>query len=234
MAAYPGGELRGQLYRRAREGYGFDLCKEQETSTVEAPGASGTGMVSIDRNHTNVSVHVVYDGLTGPMTASHIHAAGIGTNGSVIADLTPFYVNGGMFVDGAAVDTVLINPIRSGNTYINVHTALHSAGEIRGQIVQENLCTIETGVDPLADILTNVTLSPVPVFDFLQVTVESQESGELSFSVVDISGKIISTQTQDLIQGENVVSVNTEALLPGFYIMMITDGKAGQAYKFVK
>ena len=233
-AAYPAGELRGQLYRRAREGYGFDLCAEQETGAVVAPGASGTGMVSIGRNHDNVSVHVVYDGLTGPMTASHIHRAGIGTNGSVIADLTSFYVNGGMFVDGAAVDTSLINPIRSGQTYINVHTGLHSAGEIRGQIVQENLCTVETGVDPLADIISDVQLSPVPVFDFLNVTIESQIAGKLSFSVVDISGKVISTQSQDLIQGENVIPVNTASLLPGFYIMMITDGKAAQAYKFVK
>lgn len=233
-AAYPGGELRGQLYRNAREGYGFDLCTEQETGVLEAPDASGSGMVSVDRNHTNVSVHVVYDGLTGPMTASHIHRAGIGTNGSVIADLTSFYVNGGMFIDGAAVDTSLINPIRAGETYVNVHTALHSAGEIRGQIVQENLCTIEVGVDPLADILSDVQLSPVPVYDFLNVTIESQMAGELSFSVVDISGKVLSTQTQDLVQGENVVSVNTESLLPGFYLMMITDGKAAQAYKFVK
>jgi Cu/Zn superoxide dismutase len=233
-AAYPGGELRGQLYRNAREGYGFDLCKEQETGVVEAPDASGSGMVSVDRNHTNISVHVVYDGLTGPMTASHIHRAGIGTNGSVIADLTPFYANGGLFVDGAAVDTALINPIRTGETYVNVHTALHSAGEIRGQIVQENLCTIEVGVDPLADIISDVHLSPVPVYDFLNVTIESQMASELSFSVVDISGKILSAQTKDLFQGENVISVNTESLLPGFYIMMIANGKAAQAYKFIK
>ena len=233
-AAYPGGELRGQLYRRAREGYGFDLCKEQEPGVVVAPDASGSGMVSVDRNHTNVSVHVVYDGLTGPMTASHIHRSPIGANGGVIADLTSFYVNGGMFIDGAAVDTSLINSIRSGETYVNIHTSLHSAGEIRGQIVQENLCTIETGVDPLAEIISDVQLSPVPVYDFLNVTVESQVSSELSFSVVDISGKVLSTQTQDLIHGENVVSVNTESLLPGFYIMMITNGKAAQAYKFIK
>ena len=233
-AAFPSGELRGQLYRRAREGYGFDLCKEQETGVVTAPGASGSGMASIDRNHKNLSLHVVYDGLTGPMTASHIHRAPAGTNGSVIADLTTFYANGGMFIDGAPVDTSLLNPIRAGETYVNVHTALHSAGEIRGQIVQENLCLLETSVDPLAEIISGVYLNPVPVFDLLNVNIESQVASELTFNVVDVSGKILSTQSQDLIQGENVVTVNTESLLPGFYIMMITDGNAAQAYKFVK
>jgi Cu/Zn superoxide dismutase len=233
-AAYPGGEIRGQLFRRARDSYGFDLCAEQEVGTVVAPGSSGSGWVSFDRNHSNINLSVVTDGLTGDIAASHIHSAPIGVNGSPIIDLSALFTDGSMFVYGAETDTALINMVRSGNTYINVHTATHPSGEIRGQIVKDFLCSIEVGVDPLADIISDVQLSPVPVVDFLRVAVESQISGRLSFSIADISGKLISTEKFDVAIGENEVTLNTQMLLPGFYVMMISDGKAVQAYKFVK
>jgi Cu/Zn superoxide dismutase len=233
-AAFPGGELRGQMYRRARDGYGFDFCKEQETGTVIAPDATGSGMVSIDRNHQNVSLHVVTDGLTGDLAASHMHEAPIGANGNVIVDLTTLYSNGTLFLDGAETDTALINRIRAGNTYINVHTATHPAGEIRGQIVKDFLCSIETSVDPLEDIISEVTLSPVPVLDELNVAIETHNSTSLLFRIVDVSGTSVSAERYDLIRGDNMVSLNTSSLLPGFYVLMITDGDAAQAYKFVK
>ena len=233
-AAYPGGELRGQMFRRARDGYGFDLCTAQEVGTIVAPDATGTGFVSIGRNHDNISIHVLTDGLTGDLTASHIHEAPIGVNGGVIVDLTAFYNDGVMVIDGAITDTSLINTVRSGNTYINVHTALHGGGELRGQIVKDFLCELETGVRPLEDIISEVTLSPVPVFDILNVTMESQLSTTLQFSIADVAGQLLSTEKINLVSGENTLSLNTTALLPGFYVLVITDGDATQAYKFVK
>lgn len=233
-AAFPGGELRGQMYRRARDGYGFDLCKEQEPGTIEAPNATGSGMVSIDRNHKNISLHVLTDGLTGDLAASHIHEAPIGTNGNVIVDLTSLFSNGTLFLDGAETDTALINRIRAGNTYINVHTAEHPGGEIRGQIVKDFLCSIKTAIDPLEEIIAGVTLSPVPVFDVLNVAIETHTTSTLLFRIVDVSGKSLSADRFDLIRGDNMVSINTSSLLPGFYVLMITDGDAAQAYKFVK
>ncbi len=233
-AAFPGGELRGQLYRNARDAYGFDLCKEQEPGTINAPDASGSGMVSFDRNHSNVNLYVMTDGLTDDLTSSHIHEGPVGTNGDVIVNLTPFYSQGAMFLDGALADTALINTIRSGNTYINVHTTEHPGGEIRGQIVKEFLCTLETGVDPLGDIISEVVLSPVPVLDDLNVSLIVETPGQLSFNIVDVSGKTISFEQHDMRVGENIISVTTSSLLPGFYVLMITNGHAAQAYKFVK
>ncbi|HEY3385345.1 MAG TPA: CHRD domain-containing protein [Saprospiraceae bacterium] len=233
-AAYPGGELRGQMFRRARDGYGFDLCTAQELGTIDAPDASGTGFVSISRNHENISIHVLTDGLTDDLTASHIHEAPIGVNGGVIVDLTAFYNDGVMVINGATTDTALINTIRAGNTYINVHTALHPGGEIRGQIVKDFLCELETGIRPLEDVISEVTLSPVPVVDILNITMQSHLSTSLQFSIADAAGQLISTEKINLVSGENTLSLITNTLLPGFYILVITDGDATQAYKFVK
>lgn len=223
------------MIRRARDGYGFDLCPEQEVGgTVTAPGATGNGWVSVDRNHTNLNLFVVTDGLTGDLTASHIHEAPVGENGGVITDLTALYENNNLLIYGAQADTSLIRRIRSGNTYINIHTDAHPAGEIRGQIVKEFLCSIETSVDPIADIITDVQLHPVPVQDVLQVTMESQTSADLQLRIVDVSGVVWQQRELDVVQGENFITLPTDQLVPGFYLLMITDGKAAKALKFVK
>ncbi|HJW29890.1 MAG TPA: CHRD domain-containing protein, partial [Saprospiraceae bacterium] len=234
-AAYPGGELRGQLFRLARNGYGFDLCPEQETGTINAPNAKGSAAVSIDRLHSNVNINVVADGLTGDLTNSHIHQADIGVNGAVIADLTTFYQGTNhMSLYGATADTSIINPILGGHTYINVHTALHPAGEMRGQIVKDFLCSIETGIDPLSNLLADVQLSPVPVADRLQVTLDMVTASKLQMTIIDLTGRSLYSQSFDAYAGQNMTYLPTENLAPGFYALVLSDGRAAQAYKFVK
>ncbi len=233
-AAFPAGELRGQLFRLARDGYGFDLCTEQETGTINAPGAQGSGLVSIDRLHSNVNISVVADQLTGPLTQSHIHQGDIGMNGGVVADLTAFYQGNAMFLYGANTDTSLINAIRAGKDYINIHTAMNPAGEIRGQIVKDFLCTLETGVDPLADVVADVQLSPVPVVDQLQVSIDMVASSKLQLTVVDLTGRQLSTENVETYAGQNVFYLPTENLVPGFYSVVISNGKVAKAFKFIK
>jgi Cu/Zn superoxide dismutase len=233
-AAFPSGELRGQLFRLARDGYGFDLCSGQETGDVIAPGAQGSGLVSIDRLHTNVNMSVVADQLTGPLTQSHIHQGAIGLNGGVTADLTLFYDENVMTIYGATTDTALINAIRAGRDYVNVHTDLHPAGEIRGQIVKEFLCTLEVGIDPLSALVTDVQLSPVPVIDQLQVTIDMMESAQLRMSIVDLAGRQLYTNSVDASSGQNIFYVPAETLLPGFYSLLISNGEMAKAFKFVK
>jgi len=232
--AYPGGELRGQMFRLARDGYGFDLCPSQEVGTINAPLAQGSGLLSIDRLHSNVNLAVTTTGLTGPITVSHFHLAPIGVNGGVVVDLTPLYTNGAFDVYGIGVDTALVNAIRDSNIYVNVHTSMHPGGEIRGQIVKDNLCSIETDIEPIDEIVGEVKLSPVPVSDFLNVSLELEKRATLSMNIFDLSGKLLTTDQFQLTEGKNEVRMETESLYPGFYLLMITDGNATQAYKFVK
>jgi len=233
-AAFPSGELRGQLFRLSRDGYGFDLCTEQETGTINAPGAQGNGMVSIDRLHSNVNVAVVADQLTGPLTQSHIHQGDIGSNGGVVADLTFFYQGNTMFLYGAGADTSLINAIRGGKDYINIHTDVHPAGEIRGQIVKDFLCTLEVGIDPLTEIAADVQISPVPVVDQLQVNIDMLESSGLNLSVIDMTGRLLSSRSVEAFAGQNSYFIPVEHLLPGFYSLIVSNGKVAKAFKFVK
>ncbi len=61
------GEIRGQVYKLAREGYTFALSGEQEVPAVETMG-SGTGIVSIDRDQRNVHFMFALNDLSGPAT----------------------------------------------------------------------------------------------------------------------------------------------------------------------
>ncbi len=232
--AFPGGEIRGQMFRLARDGYAFDLCPEQEVGGINAPTAVGSGMITIDRLHSNLDIFIGTDGLTGPLTAAHFHQAPIGTNGGVIVDLTAFFTDGFLSGYGFGTDTALVNRLRNGSIYVNVHTAANPGGEIRGQVVKENLCELMTGVDELDDLVQDVLLSPVPVHETLNVAIETYTTAELTMSVMDMSGKLLSTDHFHMTAGKNNVLIETGNLSPGFYILMISNGNAAQAYKFVR
>ncbi|MBW8882211.1 MAG: DUF1800 family protein, partial [Asticcacaulis sp.] len=95
-------------------------------------------------DETTASLRFGYSGLTGPITAEHIHADAYLTNPSmIIFDIdTPATSGDGLQPDGSykwtitSVGTLSAADIRElikeGKAYINLHTAAFPAGEIRG------------------------------------------------------------------------------------------------------
>lgn len=151
---FPGGEVRGQLFRLARDGYGYDLCADQETGDVDAPTATGAGMASIDRHLSNAHVMVVVSGLTGDLTGGHIHQGMMGEDGGVIFNMTDLFSNGGAFTYWSdSFGETEARTIQDGNAYVNIHTELHPGGEIRGQIIKDLICPplalVDCDTDPL-------------------------------------------------------------------------------------
>ncbi|MBC8077514.1 MAG: CHRD domain-containing protein [Chloroflexales bacterium] len=84
---------------------------------------------------------------------AHIHLGPEGSNGPIVAFLRKDRVDGpvkGRYAEGELTAADLIGPlagqplsalveaIEAGNTYTNVHTDAHPAGEIRGQIVERD------------------------------------------------------------------------------------------------
>jgi len=107
-----------------------DLRGSEEAPPV-ATGAWGYGVISVNSDHT-VKGSITVAGLSP--AAAHIHVGGRGTNGPVIVGLVNMGDNVWAVPAGAAISTDQFLAFKAGNLYINVHTAAHKGGEIRGQL----------------------------------------------------------------------------------------------------
>ncbi len=126
-------------------GHGFTA---ELTTGAEVPaptGSDGYGSATANINDDgSVDYEVEYQDLTGAPVAAHIHFGEVGVAGPVMltlahgdspfggtlteADFTP--VEGGPQTYEEGLDA-----IRDGLTYVNIHTEMNGAGEIRGQLL---------------------------------------------------------------------------------------------------
>ncbi|TVR71395.1 MAG: ScyD/ScyE family protein [Sphaerobacteraceae bacterium] len=128
---------------------------EEVPAVMTSATGSATFVVSQDGN--SVSFEVSLENLSNT-TMAHIHMAGVGENGPVVAwlypDSPPAELIPGSFSGVLASGTItagdlvgplageginaLIDAMIAGNTYVNVHTEAFPAGEVRGQIALDH------------------------------------------------------------------------------------------------
>ena len=109
----------------------FKLSGDMEVPPV-ATKASGDGMITI-KPDMSVSGKVMTSGLAGTM--AHIHIGKAGANGPVVITLTKSGDNGWMVPDGSKLSADQYEAYKAGELYVNVHSADHKPGEIRGQLM---------------------------------------------------------------------------------------------------
>ena len=126
--------LGGCAQFRAEEGelYGGSFSSAQEAPPV-ASAATGEAEVRYDPKGALVHWRVTHSGLSGPVTAAHIHGpAGPGQNADIVI---PFGNLGSQPITGQArITPEQLGQLSSGQWYVNLHTARHPAGEIRAQL----------------------------------------------------------------------------------------------------
>ncbi len=113
-------------------------------SETPANSVTGTGTATLVLTGTRLRYSVTVLGLSGPATAAHIHLGKVGASGPPVYSFKIKHVAAGTLaqgyidltkevskgVSGDSLKTLLAN----GSAYVNVHTAAHPAGEIRGQV----------------------------------------------------------------------------------------------------
>jgi hypothetical protein len=138
--------------------------------------ATGTALVTWDTATTMMTVNVVFSGLTGPSTAAHIHCCTTFPGGNAgVATTVPFFpgfpigVTSGTYAHAfdmlnaasynpafvtahggtpASAAAALLTGILAGEAYMNIHSMMFPAGEIRGFLAIPVDISIEPGATP--------------------------------------------------------------------------------------
>jgi hypothetical protein len=136
-AANPNGEIRGQIILETDVAYFADLTSAQSVPAVNTL-ATASAVFALDKSGRMVNYKVVAQGLSGAITASHLHIGAAGTAGGVAVDLSSNIIANkieGAFMVSAA-NASFMTDLAAGNIYINIHTAANPNGEIRGQLMK--------------------------------------------------------------------------------------------------
>jgi hypothetical protein len=112
------------------EAYTSNLTGAQQVPAV-ASTASGTGLVTVDADNSSMLASVVLTGLAA--TEVHVHQGAIGANGPVVIPLA--LDPSGVWIARIPLNGPQYDALRSGNFYIDAHTAGNPNGELRGQLL---------------------------------------------------------------------------------------------------
>ena len=112
--------------------YTADLKGSQEVPANDSKG-TGNAELTYDAAAKKLSWKVTYSGLSGTATAAHIHGpADAGKDAPVAIK----FDNPASPIEGSATLTdEQAKELQGGKWYVNVHTAAHKGGEIRGQVM---------------------------------------------------------------------------------------------------
>ncbi|NNE54848.1 MAG: CHRD domain-containing protein [Flavobacteriales bacterium] len=231
--AFPDGEIRGQVYRIAREGYSFALCGDQEVPAVDVAGYGG-GIVSVDRNASTAHIMFTSTVLTGDITGVHLHQAVTGENGDVVYDLGDFLVDNSAFVylpimasDAMAIADDMI--------YVNIHTEANPSGELRGQINNMLDCPepmIVTSVDEPDLKELNVSVQPNPFRDNLKVRIPANDFNFITITIYNGYGSVLERQTLQAFP--KLLTFDFEDQPSGIYFVEVSSMTQRKVIKAVK
>jgi len=108
-----------------------DLKAANEVPPNDSRG-TGTVTATYDTATKTLTWKGSYANLSGPAVAAHFHAGEPGKNGGV---QIPIPGAGSSPFEGTATLTdSQASDLLAGRLYVNIHTAAHTAGEIRGQV----------------------------------------------------------------------------------------------------
>jgi hypothetical protein len=143
--ANPGGEIRGQISLESDWAFTGVIDGAQSVPSVST-AANGWAVFNLSKHQGQVRFYVVTNGLSGAITAAHLHTGAVGVNGPVAQDLATFIVGNtivGIFTPSAGV----VSSLMAGNIYLNVHTTANPGGEIRAQLKMDDKIAFDAWFD---------------------------------------------------------------------------------------
>ena len=100
-----------------------------------ASNATGTLDATFDKSTSTLRWTLNYAGLSGPVTAAHFHGPAMAGANAGVAVPIPNAVSPN--AGSATLTPAQVADLMAGKWYVNVHTAAHPGGEIRGQLTAQ-------------------------------------------------------------------------------------------------
>jgi len=135
---------------------------KQIPAITTLPNAKGTGTFTLNDAKDQLTYSISASGLSGSITAAHIHLGSSSANGLPVKTLTfSGTTAAGVWAKNDATDPFadsLFKKLIAGELYVNIHTAANPGGEIRGQISDGmNLRqSVDMTLNPVKPIFSNV------------------------------------------------------------------------------
>ena len=147
------------------------MTAEQEVPPVAA-SSKGTGTLTINETTGELSGSVTATDLTAESTSAHIHTGFAGLNGEIVITLERGENNPNQWnvPAGSVLAADQRADLLAGKMYINIHTAAHAPGEIRGQITRTNLTVLRVDLDGILEVPTVDTAASAVAYITVETT----------------------------------------------------------------
>ena len=193
--------------------YAATLTGSQEVPAVNTD-ARGAARVYLNAARTEATIQVTTSGLSGPVTGAHIHTGIAGQNGGVVKALNiKGNVITGTWRTNDNVTPLTNNDIANllnGGLYINVHTAEHPDGEIRGQITsttdvvypvylspEQEVPPVETGATGVASVRVREDQSAVVIEGYAHNLTGEITGAHVHMGAANANGAVVKPLTVD-------------------------------------
>lgn len=222
-AAFPNGELRGQMETSLRKCHAFDLCGSQAVPPNNST-ALGMAMLSVDQVDCYMNYKIIVDDLSGDITGAVIAPGGPGEEG-------PFWYNLSQDTFPLLEGITGIDPpegeyIETDRAYIQINTPDFPGGEIRGQVRRQLSCPlVSSSWEP---VFSEVTVYPNPVATSAFLQFKTDVPGDFLVQLRDIAGRLVREQSVRIAGGGQMLSIDMHALVPGLYLLDLKNTPQGR------
>ena len=146
-AAYPGGEIRGQLIAQPKRLVAnINVAQEQAAfpanTALSGSNAFGAAVMTYDPGTNRINLRVSLFNFANTLTASHYHEGAPAISGPVVTNLgagtVANYVREGNSITGTFLNLAYTgDPVKllTGGAYLNFHSNVFGSGECRGQVL---------------------------------------------------------------------------------------------------
>lgn len=130
-----------------------------------------------------------------------------------------------------AKGTGTVNFLAAGNI---VNGKNGSAGDNPLTAVKVELAEGSVSAQELPIWVASMTVNPNPIKDFALVSVTTTENKTAQFQIFNLNGKLEQQTEQQLVSGENNITLDTEDLAKGIYIIAIKSGDDLSTKRMIK